>query len=273
MKVAGARFTVWVIVLAVVPLLAACAGSSSSGSLNHGGGGPDEIAITCSGPLATPGVAPTPVAGSCAQSLGVQVAHFNCAKAADGGNSTEFRFGEINTHTASTTDQQVTMSSQSAGCVVTVPAGYVGALQSIKPLQDGDGLAVVDFVPRSGENSVGLRLRCPKVGGTPCIALFMYSNQTYQCVEVIDGKARALAHGTFAGQQFPAPKLEVNQPNRLVLSVKGDAVSGYINGRQICDGKTGVPLTLSPATLQIAQAGGTAPAAVDIIDFYVFAPA
>ena len=79
-----------------------------------------------------------------------------------------------------------------------------------------------------------------------------------------------ITHGTFAGQQFPAPKLELNQPNRLVLDVKGDAVLGYINGRQICGGKTSVPLTAAGAAVQIAQAGGTAPATVDIIDFYVF---
>lgn len=98
----------------------------------------------------------------------------------------------------------------------------------------------------------------------------MYSNEIYECVQFMNGKKQTLARGTFAGQQFPAPQLEVNKPNRLVFSVTGDAISGYINGRQICGGKTTVPVTSSVATAQVAQAGGSAPASVDLIDFYVF---
>ncbi len=271
MKVTGARFALSVTVVAVVLVLTACAGSGSSGPLNNGGSGPDEIAITCTGPLATPGAAPSAVAGSCAPSLGRQVAHADCATATDIGKIDGFQVGELNTHNGSATDQKVTASSQSGHCVFTVPGGYVAYLQAKEPIQDG--LTIVDFIPRSGENSVGLLLRCPKVGYNPCLAVFMYSNQTYDCVEGIGKKTRTLAHGTFAGQQFPAPQLEVNQPNRLMFSVKGDAVRGYINGRQICGGKTEGPVTSSGAAVQIAQGGGSAPAGVDIIDFYVFAAA
>ncbi|HEX9095742.1 MAG TPA: hypothetical protein VF990_06510 [Candidatus Dormibacteraeota bacterium] len=269
MKVAGARFTLSVIVVAAVSVLAACGGSSSSGSLNNGGGGPDEIAITCTGPLATPGAAPSAAPGSCAPSLGGQVAHADCASAADIGKIDGFQVGELNTQTGSETDQKVAASIRAGHCDFIVPGGYVALMQAEQPIQDG--LTIVDFIPRSGQNSVGLLLRCPQVGNTPCLGVYMYSSEAYECVEVVDGKEHTLTRGTFAGQQFPAPQLEVNQPNRLVLDVKGGAVHGYINGRQICGGKTAVPLTPAGATVQIAQAGGSAPAGVDIIDFYVFA--
>jgi hypothetical protein len=269
MRVVGAKGAVWFVTPLIMVVLAACGGSSGSGN----SGGPDEIAITCTGPLAAPGAAPAAVAtpGSCAQSLGGQVAHIDCATATDIGNLNEFRLGELNTHNGSTTDQKVTVSSQSGGCAFTVPAGYVGFLQVKQPIQEG--LTIVDFIPRSGENSVTLMLRCPRVGYMPCLALSMYSNQTYDCVQGMGGKNETLAHGTFAGQQFPAPQLEVNKPNRLVFSVTGDAISGYINGRQICGGKTTVPLASSAAAVQISQAGGSANARVDLIDFYVFASA
>jgi hypothetical protein len=268
MRVAGARLALWLPSVSIALVLAACGGSSGTRNSDA----PDEIAITCTGPLATPGATPSAVAtaGSCAQSLGAQVAHADCATAIDMGSMDGFQHSELNTHNGSATDQKVTASSQSGRCVFTVPGGYVAYLQAKEPIQDG--LTIVDFIPRSGENSVGLLLRCPKVGYNPCLAVFMYSNQTYDCVEGIGKKTRTtLAHGTFAGQQFPAPQLEVNQPNRLVFSIKGDAVSGYINGRQICGGKTEGPVTSSGAAVQIAQAGGSAPAGVDIIDFYVFA--
>jgi hypothetical protein len=203
--------------------------------------------------------------------LGGQAAHLDCATATDLGTMTGFQLGELNTHTGSATDQKVTAISESGHCAFTVPAGYVGFLQTREPIQEG--LTVVDFIPRSGENSVTLLLRCPKVGFMPCLALSMYSNQTYDCVEGMGGKKQTLAHGTFAGQQFPAPQLEVNKPNRLLFSVTGDAISGYINGRQICGGKTTVPLASSAAAVQISQAGGSANARVDLIDFYVFASA
>lgn len=236
------------------------------------GGGPDEIAITCTGPLASPGVAPSAdaTAGSCVESLGALVAHLDCATA-DIGNLDGFRLGELNTRTGSATDQKVTAIGQSGRCAFTVPAGYIGFIQSTKPIQEG--LTVVDFIPRSGDNSVTLLLRCPSVGGTPCLALSMYANQTYECIQVVDGKKQTFARGTFAGQQFPAPQLEVNKPNRLVFSVAGDGISGYINGRQICGGKTTVPLIESAAAVQVAQAGGSTPASVDLIDFYIFGSA
>jgi hypothetical protein len=269
MKVAGARLALSVTLVTVVIVLTACARSGSSGPLNNGGSGPDEIAITCTGPLATPGAVPSALAGSCAPSLGRQVAHADCATATDIGKIDGFQVGELNTHNGSATDQKVTASAQSGHCGFTVPGGYVAVMQATQSIQDG--LTIVDFIPRSGQSSVGLLLRCPRVGYTPCLGLYMYSSQTYECIEVIDGKAHMLAHGTFAGQQFPAPQLEVSQPNRLVLTVNGDAVRGYINGRQICGGKTGVPLTDAGAAVQIAQAGGSAPASVEIIDSYVFA--
>lgn len=267
MKVAGPRRAQWLAAVSVALVLAACGGSSGTGN----SAGPDEIAITCTGPLATPGVAPSAVIGSCAESLGGQAAHLDCATATDIGALNGFRFGELNTHTGSATDQKVTATSQSGRCAFTVPAGYVGFLQAKEPIQEG--LTIVDFIPRSGDNSVTLMLRCPRVGYMPCLALSMYWNQTYDCAQGIGGKNQTLAHGTFAGQQFPAPQLEVNKPNRLVLSVAGDAVRGYINGRQICGGKTTVPLTSSAPAVQIAQAGGSTPAGVDIIDFYVFGSA
>jgi len=261
--VAGSRLAPWVGALWVLLLLAACGGS--------GGGRPDELAITCTGPLATAGATPSAVAGSCAQSLGAQVAHLDCATTTDIAQVDGFQLGELNTDNGSSTDRKVVASSRSGRCRMTVPPGYVGYLQTVKPIQDG--LTLVDFIPRSGENSLTLLLRCPQVGGTPCLALSMYSTQTYECVQVMDGKKQTLARGTFAGQQFPAPQLEVNQPNRLVFSVTGDAIIGYINGRQICGGKTTVPVTSSAATVQVAQAGGSAPADVDLIDFYVFGSA
>jgi hypothetical protein len=265
MRVVGVKGAPGFVIALLTVVLAACGGSSGTGN----SAGPDEIAILCTGPLATPGAAPSAVAtsGSCVESLGAQVAHADCAT--DIASMDGFQHSELNTHNGSATDQKVTASTQSGHCVFTVPGGYVAYLQAKEPIQDG--LTIVDFIPRSGENSVGLLLRCPKVGYNPCLAVFMYSNQTYDCVEGIGKKTRTLAHGTFAGQQFPAPQLEVNQANRLMFSVKGDAVRGYINGLQICGGKTEGPVTSSGAAVQIAQAGGSAPAGVDIIDFYVFA--
>lgn len=157
MKVAGPSLALWVVAVSVALVLAACGGSS--------GGGPDEIAITCTGPLATPGAAPSGLAGSCAESLGGQVAHADCATVSDIGNLNAFRIGELNTHNGSTTDQKVTASSQASRCAFTVPAGYIGFLQTKDSIQDG--LAIVDFIPRSGENSITLLLRCPQVGNTP----------------------------------------------------------------------------------------------------------
>jgi hypothetical protein len=203
--------------------------------------------------------------------LGEQAAHLDCATTTDMGSLKGFDFRELNTHTGSGSDQRVTAISQSGQCTFTVPAGYVGFLQSKEPVQEG--LVIADFIPRSGENSVTLLLRCPKVGGTPCLALSMYSNQTYECVEIVSGEKHMLDRGTFAGQQFPAPQLELNKPNRLVFSVSGDVVTGYINGRQICGGKTAVPSTSSASAVQMAQAGGSAPAQVELIDYYVFGAA
>lgn len=223
------------------------------------------------GPLATPGTTPSAAVGSCAESLGGQAAHLDCATATDIRTVKGFQLGEFNTQTGSSTDAKVTATSQSGRCAFTVPAGYIGFLQTKEPIQEG--ITIVDFIPRSGENSVTLMLRCPKVTNTPCLALSMYSNQTYECVEFMGGQKQTLARGTFAGQQFPAPQLEVNKPNRLVFSVAGDALHGYINGRQICGGKTSVPFTSSGTVVQIAQAGGSAPARVDVMDFYVFASA
>jgi hypothetical protein len=265
MRVAGWRLALWLAAVAVSLVVAACGGSS--------GGGPDEIATTCTGPLATPGATPSAFAtlGSCAQSFGGQAAHLDCATATDIRAVKGFRLGEFNTHSGSATDQKVTAASQSGRCAFTVPAGYVGFLQTTEPIQEG--MVIVDFIPRSGENSVTLMLRCPSVSNTPCLALSMYSSQTYECNEVTGGKNQTLARGTFAGQRFPAPQLEINKPNRLVFSVEGDAIHGYINGRQICGGKTSVPLTASGTAVQVAQAGGSTPAVVDLIDFYVFGSA
>ena len=264
MKLAGSRLALSVAAASVALVLTGCGGSS-------GTGGPDEVAITCSGPLATPGVTPSALPGSCAESLGERRAHLDCASVSDIASLNGFQFGEVNTHSASTTEEKVMAAVQSGRCAFTVPAGYVGFLQMKDPIQEG--LTVVDFIPRSGENSVTLLLRCPKVGGMPCLALSMYSNQTYECVEVTDGKKQMFARGTFAGQQFPAPQLEVNKPNRLVFSVHSHAVRGLVNGRQISGRKTMVPVAASAATVQIAQAGGSTSARVDLIDFYVFGPA
>jgi hypothetical protein len=259
---ARSRLAMCVAAVSVSLMLAACDGGS--------GGGPDEIAAVCAGPLATPGAAPSALAspGSCAQSLGVQAAHLDCATATDFGSLKGFQLGEFNTHTGSAADQKVTPISQSGRCAFTVPAGYIGFLHTKESAQEG--MTIVDFIPRSGENSVTLMLRCPSVSNTPCLLLSMYSNQTYECGQFMEGKNQTFARGTFAGQKFPAPQLEINKPNRLVFSVTGDAISGYINGRQICGGKTSVPFTASGAAVQIAQAGGSAPASVDLIDFYVF---
>ena len=263
MKASVEKLKLLVAVVSVALVIAGCGGSA--------GGGPDEFAAICSGPLATPGAAPSAAAGSCAESLGGHAAHLDCATVTDMGTLNGFQLGEVNTHTGSTTDQKVTAISQSGHCGFTVPAGYVAFIQSKEPIEEG--LTIADFIPRSGENSVTLLLRCPKVGDTPCLALSMYSSQTYECIEIMGGKKQTLARGTFAGQQFPAPQLEVNKPNRLVFSVKGDAIDGYINGRQICGGKTTVPVSVSAATVQIAQAGGSTPASVDLIDFYIFGSA
>lgn len=258
---------------ALAALIVAGCGGTSPGASGNRGGGPDEFAAMCTGPLATPGAAPSALAssGSCAQSLGAQAAHLECATTTDIAKLKEFRLGEFNTHTGSATDGNVTATSQSGRCALTVPAGYIGFLQTKEPAQEG--MTIVDFIPRTGDNSVTLMLRCPKVTNTPCLALSMYSNETYQCIEFMGGQKHTLAQGTFAGQQFPAPQLEVNKPNRLVFSVTRDAISGYINGRQICGGKTSVPFTASGTAVQIAQAGGSAPASVDLIDFYVFGSA
>ena len=244
-KVVSARLALCVVAVSVALVVAGCGGSSS-------GQGPDEIAAICTGPLATPGATPAAVAtgAPCAQSLGRQTAHLDCATATDIGTVKGFALGEFNTHTGSATDRQVTAISQSGHCAFTVPAGYIGFLQTEEPIQEG--IIIADFIPRGGENSVTLMLRCPSVSNAPCVLLSMYSNQTYGCVQFMDGKMQTFAHGTFAGQQFPAPQLEINKPNRLVFSVMGDAISGYINGRQICSGKTSVPLTSSGTAVQIA---------------------
>ena len=272
MRVANAKLALAVAAASVALVLVGCGGSSPGGSGSRGAG-PDEIATTCSGSLATPGA--TPAAGatgaSCAQALGAQAAHLDCATATDINTVKGFELGEFNTHTGSATDSKVIATLQSGHCAFTVPAGYIGFFQTTGPLQEG--MTIVDFIPRSGENSVTLMLRCPKITNTPCVALSMYSNQTYECVEFVGGQKQILARGTFAGQQFPAPQLEINKPNRLMFSVAGDALHGYINGRQICSGKTSVPLSSSGTAVQIAQAGGSIPASVDLIGFYVFGPA
>lgn len=265
MMAARSRLATCVAAMWVSLMFAACGGRS--------GGGPDEMAAICAGSLATPGAAPSALAssGSCAQSLGALADHLDCATATDIGSLKGFTLGEFNTHTGSAKDQKVTAISQAGRCAFTVPAGYIGFLHTNESTQEG--MTIVDFIPRSGENSVTLMLRCPSVSNTPCLLLSMYSNQKYECGQFMDGKEQTFARGTFAGQQFPAPQLEANKPNRLVFSVTGDAISGYINGRQICGGKTSVPFTASGAAVQIAQAGGSAPASVELIDFYVFGSA
>ena len=259
------RLARWAAAVTFLLVLAACG--------RPAGGRPDEIAAICAGPLATPGVTPTATAtaGSCAATLGPQAAHLDCATVTDMAAMNGFQLGEFNTHTGSATDQKVTATSQAGHCAFTVPAGYIAFIQAKASTEEGT--TIVDFIPRSGENSVTLMLRCPKITNTPCLALSMYSNQIYECVQATDGKKQLLARGTFAGQQFPAPQLEVNKPNRLMFSVKGDAVSGSINGRQICGGATTVPLVPSRTAVQIAQAGGSTPAIVELIDFYVFGSA
>jgi hypothetical protein len=254
------------LIVAVALLLSACGGGNSSGG--SGGLQPDELAISCTGPLATPGATPQAAPSSCAPTLGGQVAHVDCATVTDLMTIKDARLlGDLNYKTGATSDAMVTTGVQGGRCTFQIPQNYLDALQTTAKVQDG--VAIVDFIPRSGASSVGLLMRCPQVGGPDCLAVYMYSNQNYQCLEVVNGKKNELAGGTFAGQQFPAPQLEINKPNRLVISVQGNAVEGYINGRQICAGKTTLSAS-SSATVQITQMGGSAPVQLDIVDFYLY---
>lgn len=247
------------LVLAVV--LAACGGPSATGR------GPDEIATLCTGPLATPGTTPAAVSqsGSCASSLGPAVTHVSCASATDLAHLGGVQLREGNIKTGSLSDNHVTVTLHDGRCAFSVPQGYVGYLRIVPPLHDG--VAIVDFVPVSGESAVALLMRCPD-DKPDCLRLHMFSNEVYRCFEVTS-KTTILAEGTFADQQFPAPQLEINKPNRLVLSVNGDMVKGYINGRQICRSHTTIDSS-SPLEVGVA-AVGTSVARVDILDVYAFA--
>jgi hypothetical protein len=247
------------LVLAV--FVAACGPAAS-------GPGPDDIAIMCTGPLAAPGTTPAAASGSgsCASSLGPALTHLSCADATDLAHLSGVQLGELNTKTNSRTDNRVTVTLHDGRCGFSVPQGYMGYLRTASSVHDG--IAIVDFVPISGESGAGLLMRCPDEK-PDCVGLWMFSKEVYRCVEKTSTTPTTLTEGTFAGQQFPAPQLQINKPNRLVLLLRGDIAEGYINGRQICHAHTRVD---SSSFLEVAVlAGGTAVARVDILDVYVFA--
>ena len=261
------------LLLAVLATLLAACGSSASSHCGSGNSAlqPDELASSCTGSLATPGAIPKAAPSSCAPTLGSPVTHVDCGSVTNVMNMNGAQLlGDLNYKTGASSDGMVKTGVRNGRCTFQIPQNYLDALQTTAEVQNG--LAIVDFVPRSGESSMGLLMRCPQVGGSQCLALYIYSNQDYQCLEVVDGKKNELAGGTFAGQQFPAPQLEINKPNRLVISVQGNAVEGYISGRQICAGKTTLPVTSSPVSVQITQIGA-APAEVDLISLYVYSSA
>ena len=263
-----ARMGVRSALLVFVLILSACGGATNGGSGGSAALKPDELAVSCTGSLAKPGATPIAAPSSCAPTLGSLVTHVDCATATNLSNITGAQLGEVNYKSGSTSDAMVTTGIMGGRCTFQIPQNYLATLRSSAGSQNG--IAIVDFVPQSGRSSVGLLMRCPQFGGAQCLALYIYSNQNYQCLEVVNGKKNLLAGGTFAGQQFPAPQLEINKPNRLVISVQGSAVDGYINGRQICSGNTTLPTASSPVWVQITQTGGSAPAQVDLVNFYVY---
>ena len=191
----------------------------------------NQLAITCDRPMLRPGGPIDPPVSACEAKLARQVASLSCDSAA---GQSAFDLAGFDP-SGKEDDASVSDRVQAGYCDFRVPGGYSGALVSHSGASNP--VAVIDFGSISGVASLLVGMRCTgSFGSPPCVFVRLSTVEGYQCLEdrTAGKPAHVLASGNYGDQHFPAPNLNIEAPNRLVVMLSDRSLVAYLNTRLVC---------------------------------------
>ncbi len=122
-------------------------------------------------------------------------------------------------------------------------------------------MVIADFTPTTtGDANIGIGARC---GAADCVEVYVSPKGRVWVVQRAAGAAPV--------QKFAdTAQVQVNQVNRLVLSVRGSQVQSWVNGSLVSSVQ--VDAGSPGAVLFFDSNQDTTPAAANLSGLYVFAP-
>jgi hypothetical protein len=221
----------------------------------------------CKDPVAQPGVAPVAGGEACGVKLGAPAYALDCttipAGGEVGGNSYATRISD---------GQQVqdgSVTATGSACAFSAKKGQGLTLEASQSSPD-DYVLIADFVPTATSTATssrfGFTLRCDTV---ICLSLELQTDGFYEMDEQGGSQDHILLQGQFAGQGGAAPTLRIDQPNRVLIEVRGSRVVAYLNGRGIGSVKTTVTGSV-PAGVWLANDYSTTDATLRLLSMKVW---
>lgn len=135
----------------------------------------------------------------------------------------------------------------------------VGVVTGATP---ADEVVIADFTPTSaGDANIGVAARCSP---TDCLFVYVSPLGKVWISQAVGGAAPVSRFNDNA-------QVQLNQPNRLVLSVKGSQVSAWLNGNLVSSVQVDVANPGAVTFFDVNE--GSAASTVNLGDLYVFTPA
>jgi Protein kinase domain len=204
-----------------------------------------------------PGIAPAAGAGgTCGLKLGAQLQADSFA----GQSALPADLGGVGIDANGAPKGKATVPVSGGFATLTASARGAGVGLLSGPLA-GDLVVIADFTPTTtGDANIGVGARC---SATDCVQVYVSPKGKVWVVQRVAGAAPV--------QKFTdAAQVQVNQVNRLVLSVRGSQVQSWINGSLVSSVQVDAG---SPAAVLFFDSNqDTTPSATNLSGLYVFAP-
>jgi hypothetical protein len=140
-------------------------------------------------------------------------------------------------------------------------SGYTVAISTTSAVA-ANATAIADFTPNtSGDADIGLGLRC---GATQCVLVSVSPKGKFRIAQLLAGTRAPVALVSDDVQ------VQLNQPNRLVVSLQGAAVQAWLNGRLLAKSTTTVPPDAGGLRFFNTDQDQAGPSTVNLSALYAF---